>query len=402
MMAAKIVIATIGQPSTNPRMLKEVDVLIKEGYEVKVLYGYWASWGVKADQPILDHYPGVFEMVGGDPVHRKGMYFFSRIIYKAARLLGRFIPICREYAINRPCFFLQRRVAREKADLYIGHNLGTLPAVVKAARKWNARCGFDAEDFHRGQYYRPEGEDYRNTIYVEDRYMPACDYLTAASPLIAAVYKELLGGKEVAVVNNVFSIAGLQPLRTTGGRPLRLFWFSQSLGPDRGLEVIVEALNLLSGYDITLDLIGDCPQAYKQQLLTLAKKPDALHFLPPVGPDELFGIAGRYDIGFAAEVPLQKNRDICLTNKIFTYLLAGNCILASDTQAQQQFMEANPGVGMLYRYNDPGDLAGRIAVCYNEPAVLHACMAASHAAAAGRYNWESEKRIFLEQVKKVL
>jgi len=232
--------------------------------------------------------------------------------------------------------------------------------------------------------------------------MPACDYLTAASPLIAAAYEALLSGKKIIVVNNVFSIAGLQPQRETRARPLRLFWFSQSLGPNRGLEVIVEALNLLSEYDVTFDLIGDCPENYRQQLTAMARNPEALHFLPPVDPDELFRIGAAYDIGLAAEVPFQENRDLCLTNKIFTYLLAGNCILASDTRAQKRFMEDNPGIGWLYRYDDPGDLADRIAAAYNDPAGLQQCRVRCLSLAASRFNWESEKKILLEQIDVVL
>lgn len=399
---AKIVIVTIGQPSTNPRMMKEVEALLKEGYQVKVFYGYWASWAVMADQAILARFPGVFQMVGGDPVKGKWDYFLSRVIHKGARVLGKYFPgLCR-YAINRVCFFLERAVIREQADLFIGHNLGTLPVVVKAARKWNTRCGFDAEDYHRGQFVQLSGDDYRCTLQIEEKFMPACDHLTAASPLIAAAYEALLPGKKITVVNNVFSIVSLQGRRQSTARPLRLFWFSQSLGPNRGLEVIIEALNLLSGYDIRFDLVGDCPENYRLQLTGMAKKPGMLHFLPPVKPDELFGIGAAYDIGLAAEVPFEENRDLCLTNKIFTYLLAGNCILASDTKAQKRFMEENPGIGWLYRYDDPGDLADRITTAYNDPEGLQQCRDRCLALAASRFNWETEKKIFLGLIDVVL
>jgi len=43
----KIVIVTTGQLSTNPRMLKEVDALLGQGHQVKVLYSYWAVVGGK-------------------------------------------------------------------------------------------------------------------------------------------------------------------------------------------------------------------------------------------------------------------------------------------------------------------------------------------------------------------
>ena len=70
-----------------------------------------------------------------------------------------------------------------KADLYIGHNLGSLTAIVKASKKYNAKSVFDFEDFHRGELE----QNSLNTsmiIKVEDRYIPNVTSISAASPAI--------------------------------------------------------------------------------------------------------------------------------------------------------------------------------------------------------------------------
>ena len=65
-------------------------------------------------------------------------------------------------------------------------------------------------------------------------------------------------------------------------------------------------------------------------------------------------LASQYDLGLAAEIGETPNRNISLTNKLFTYLLAGVPILASDIDAHTQlaselgeamshFSEAKPG-----------------------------------------------------------
>jgi len=399
----KIVIVTIGQPSTNPRMLKEALALLDRGYRVKVLYGYWTSWALPNDDLLKKRYPGVFQMIGGSPSEKKWIYSLSRIIYKSARLLTPYFPAWREYSLNRPCFFLERAARREQADLFIGHNLGSLPSIVKAAKKWKTRCGFDAEDYHRGQFEKPSGTNYNDTVAIEEKYLPACDYLTAAAPLIAVAYKKFLPSKHIEVVNNVFSKKWLQPaLSGMNTGPLRLFWFSQTVGADRGLELIVKAMRLLPGYAITLDLMGDCPESFRKYLEDMAGNPMSLRFLPPVAADELFALAASYDIGMAAEVPHSENRDICLTNKLFTYLLAGNCILASDTKAQHRFMDDNPGIGFLYRNDSPDDLAERLEVLYKDRTCLQRCRLAARALASEKYNWEAEEKIFLNQIAFVL
>jgi hypothetical protein len=81
----KIVIVTTGQPSTNPRVVKEVEAFIGNGFEVKVFYSYWASWGQVADKAILAKYAGVFKEVGGNPATRRIAYFISRLQHKVIR-----------------------------------------------------------------------------------------------------------------------------------------------------------------------------------------------------------------------------------------------------------------------------------------------------------------------------
>lgn len=55
-----------------------------------------------------------------------------------------------------------------------------------------------------------------------------------------------------------------------------------------------------------------------------------------------------YDEGLAIEVESNDyNRQICLTNKIFSYLQSGLYILATNTPAQEQFMTSHHKNGMM-------------------------------------------------------
>ena len=51
--AKKILIITTGQPSLNPRMVKEADALSAAGHEVEVLYQYWNEWASEMDASLL-------------------------------------------------------------------------------------------------------------------------------------------------------------------------------------------------------------------------------------------------------------------------------------------------------------------------------------------------------------
>lgn len=441
MSPAKVVIVTVGQPSTNPRTMKEVEALSKKGIKVKVFYGYWTQWAKDTDAALLKGCDAEFVLVGGDPDQAKFNWWLSRIMHRLFRAMSSSIPAARKYAVNRISFALARVVKKEKADLFIAHNLGALPAAVFAARRQKSRVGFDAEDYHRGQYDDPHSPEARNTIALENEFIPACDYVTAASPLIAAAYQRIYPRVPVSTINNVFERKYLQPSQAaapglsqspdlsqapnpnlamglsqapnpsheTGlsqaaapnpshAPGLSLFWFSQRVGPHRGLEVVIDALNLLPDNNLELYLLGECSPEYKNELLGRAKNKNAITFLDPVASAGIFSLSARFDIGLSTEIPHCENRDICLVNKIFTYLLAGNCIIASDTQAQKKFWADYQGIGFLYKHADPADLAAQLQKVSEDRVLLEHCRQRSLELAASKLNWEEESKKFYEVI----
>ena len=388
-------------------MLKEYLTLKKEGYAVKVVYAFWTDWAFYKDEELFasgEIDKKDFILAGGSPHRNKTTFFFSRIFFALWAMLRRLhLPIPEEWTFCRPAFFLERGAKKIRADVYIGHNMGALPAIVKAAKKYNARCVFDAEDFHRGEDKDVSTPHSVLARSMEDRYMPGCDQATAASPLIAATYSRLFPAIRWTVVNNVFSLRYLQPPEDQPDyrEDLSVFWFSQLVGPDRGLELFVEAMNSLPACRITLHLVGDCPAAFKQKLMAASRFPQQLFFIDPVSPDEIFGMAATFDIGLASELPDSANRNICLTNKIFTYLLAGNCLLASDTDAQRQFLASYPEIGLLYRHNDATSLAGRLQQLYDDRSFLRQCRKSALELATTTFNWEKESATFLDIVRQL-
>lgn len=279
--------------------------------------------------------------------------------------------------------------------------MGALAPAFYAAKKNNAKYAFDAEDYHRGQISIISRES-KNIVSIEDKYLPHVKYITAASPLIADKYKSLFPDKKVLVINNVFSKKYLSNNIYINYSSLQLFWFSQYLGINRGIETVIEAINLLPSYNITFHLLGECPEDYKNILNTLSLKKECLNFIPPVSPEEIFTIASQYDVGMATDVPNNENRNICLANKLFSYLLAGNCIVASDTLAQKKFMEENPETGLIYKNNDACDLAKKLELLYNDRNLLLCYKKNSRQLAATKLNWENESKKLLENVKMVL
>ena len=401
----RIVITTSGQPSANPRVVKEAMALDKAGYKVTVIYAPLSPWADEFDKKLFAKTNGIqWVKVGMSQTKYPLRYSLLRARRKIYELGFKYFKKIGNRFENAFVIYateLKRMTVSRKAELYIAHNLGALPSAVRAAKKWDAFVGFDAEDYHRGETPADSLSQWLTTK-IEDKYIPSVDYFTAASPLIALAYTRLFPGKNVMPVNNVFSVEFLQSPSPNIPGALTLFWFSQFVDIDRGLENVVAALNQLKDCNITLHLMGNSTEEYKSKLLQFSENPEAIYFIEPVSPDEIFKVASKYDIGLATEIPHTQNREICLTNKLFSYLLAGNCIVASDTAAQKIFFEENVGIGLLYKNGDVVDIARQIRMLYENPGMVNNCKLKSLELARTKFNWEIESQKFLKVIEKTL
>lgn len=386
-------------------MVKEYQALKEAGYNVKVFYCYWQHWAVEADNKLFSegdlHQPD-FTMIGGSPFTDKFNYNFSRVFHKLNKFIYAKTGWKTISSASRVTSYLTTAALKTPADLYIAHNIGALPAAIAGANKWNAKAGFDAEDFHRGDFKKWESRLQHHVIKIEDRFIPLCNYLTAGSPLISAAYEKLYKGKCFLPINNVFSMQFLQKKNPTNTNVLSLFWFSQTVGPYRGIEAVVHAMNLLpSSMNVELYLLGQLSAGFDKSLLdiSLSKK---IQFLPPSSPNEVFAISARYDIGLSIEIPYCDNKDFCLANKMFTYMLAGNCIVFSDTSAQVKFLKENPGSGFIYKSENQQQLAALITRLYENRAELLNARNNVRQLASLEFNWEKEGEKVKHLVKDVL
>jgi glycosyltransferase involved in cell wall biosynthesis len=403
--ARRICLVTPGHLSTNPRLVKEADALAAAGYEVSVVSARFIPWADTADGEFASR-PWQVRKVAFGPIAGRVRHVLQSLRRRVCLLAYNAFGLCPELAFHPVIPALSQAARATRADLYIAHNLAALPAAYRAARKHGAKLGFDAEDFHSGELNdTPENAlRIRLTREIERRYFQRCDYLTAASPGIARAYASAYGVKEPVVILNVFpkteAPAAPTPSGTTQPSP-SLYWFSQTIGPARGLETVVEAI-ACSRSRPTLYLRGNPSPGYQRQLTALAEKHgigDRLRFLPPAPPAQMVRLAAEHDIGLATEACAALNRDICLTNKIFTYLLAGMPVLATDTSAQTEMATGMPEAVFVYPQQDAQALAERMDDLLLSPAVLKNARRLAWQFGQARFNWDMEQRTFLQVIE---
>lgn len=404
----KITFITTGQPTTNPRLVKEAETLVNSGYEVKVICCFYEHWAQTFDHELISKHPGMYIFCGGSPAGNKLRYYFTRMRQKICQLMfakSTIYPIP-ENAVSRTHAEAVNIARRLNSDLYIVHNLGALPAAVKAARKNNAKVGYDAEDMHSAQFTSSRDPMYYLNRFIEDKYFKETSYFTAASPLIAALYQEKFPFLKPTVINNVFpKLPQKQIHRPAPDQPVRLFWFSQTIGAERGIETMIDAMRLVRN-PVELHLLGNCSQLYRNHLLKLTVQaglpPHSVTLHSPVSPNSIFGMAAQFDIGVASETGVPLNRDICLTNKIFTYLQCGLALIASDTRAQSAFLAEYPECGRLYKKNDAVSLAEALNTFLDDRDLLLQTRLLNFQNGQQSLNWETESEKFISAVHQVL
>jgi len=401
---ATICLVTPGHLGSNPRIVKEADALIQQGHQVHVVYAQTHCRDLDRDASILKSARWQAHPVrglAGSVGHR-----LRRLRQLAADATCRHWPqslqlatIAQHHLANR----LRRSVGRIRADLYIAHYVAALPAVAAAAHRQNSIYAFDAEDFHGGEW--PDSPDYdhqRQLIRtIEAAYLPGCSHVTAASPGIARAYADAYGIPMPVVVRNVFPLAhaplGPTPRGTAAPGP-SLYWFSQTIGPDRGLECAVRAIALAQSRP-NLFLRGFISDAFRSRLEEVALNEgvqDRLHLLPPAPPDQLERLAAAYDLGLVAETGHTENRRIALTNKLFSYALAGVPAVISDIPSHRDYISQAGDSARLFRVDDPTSLASTIdSFLLGDGHTLREARLDAFHLGQRKLNWDVEQIVFL-------
>ncbi len=391
-------------------MLKEADALTEAGYRVKVLCAHWAKWADNADKQLLKNRAWTCTYVDGAP--SSVQYYWTRLRHGSARRLASYWQSdrLRRWRFGRVLPELEKAAIATEADLYISHYPETLSAGVVAAERNHAKIGFDIEDLYTSSANRGEFCSLYDRMVeeTESNFLSRCNYLTVSSPAIGEIYQQKYEIALPETVLNVFPLA----LRPRAFRPTRsqeatsLYWFSQTIGEDRGLEDVVRAMALLTDTNTSLHLRGCCSSTYQAKLQGLAQSTDAspkIIFHSLESPDQMVELAAKYDIGLSPEQPHLDNRNLCyLTNKFSTYLLAGNAVIATSTDGQMSISkELGPAV-FCYQPGDVDSLADQLRRwCRNREELDRARRAAWYAGST-RYNWDVEKKKFLDLVGRTL
>jgi glycosyltransferase involved in cell wall biosynthesis len=396
---ARVTVVTSGHLSTCPRMLKSADALAADGHDVRVVATRHEPWAAATDRDVASRRGWKTDVIDYRRGESGATYWWTGARYRAARGAAELIGPSRaplavvSRAFGRVHTELVRAIAADPGDLIYGGTTGALAAIAEAARRSHTPYGVDLEDFHSGE---TSGTDARLvdglSARVERDVMNGAAFVTTSSDAIAAEYRGR-DGVRATVINNTFPLPLRAPdVSRLDAARLRLYWFSQTIGPGRGLEDAIGALGR-TGVSAHLALRGRPQTGYLAALTALAAvqapRVELVH-LPPAAPDAMVDCARGYDVGLALEQMSPRNRQLCLPNKAFTYILAGMAVAITDTPGQHA-LGADLGRGAaLVAPGDIDALAAALTRWAGDPAELDCAKRTAWNAATRRWHWEHE------------
>jgi glycosyltransferase involved in cell wall biosynthesis len=407
----RIVVVTAGHLSTTPRMLKAADALHAAGYRVRVVSANHTPWAQKADRSVIATRRWEWTVVDYSRESAGLARIATGARFRAAHAVSSTIGAARVpaavavRAYGRAHDELVRAIVSEDADLIYGGTTGALAAIAEAAADSGAPYGIDLEDLHSAE---DSGAD-RDHVHalaarIERDVLDGAQFVTASSPMISAAYARMYGVAPTTV-HNTFSIASPRADVDSGSRQsLRLYWFSQTIGPGRGLEEVVAAAGRVTA-TIELHLRGRGADGYLERVRQLQREiAPALSVVhhDPAPPDEMVALAQDYDVGLSCEEPSVENHRFCLGNKIFTYLAAGVPVVLTRTPAQWALAADLGDAAALYPSGEVDALADLLRGFTTETRRASSRRAAREAAAR-RWHWEHplDRGALLERVAEV-
>lgn len=381
-------------------MLKEAKTLATNGYEVHILNAVFSPELFKIDSGLIREYPLIRVHHVSDLTRLNLNAFIDRFLFMAGRLIVKYLKIDSALALGYAPYRYLRKARAFNPSLYICHQelatfIGT--RLLKAKRQ----VAFDFEDWYsadllpQARRQRPIGL-LRRTENFALKYGTFC---TTTSVALARRLAEVYTSPEPKVIYNVFPKQVTLETKKKFSEPLKLFWFSQTIGPGRGLEKFLTHLQLIQ-HSIEVHLLGQVSDEYRTLLERKIPAQHSIHFHKSVAEPELAAVIAEFDLGLALEQNEPPSRDLTITNKLFQYLHSGLPIVATETSGQKEIFNQFAFGFMIPQKASPDHIKA-LEQWLSDPAAIEGARKIA-AKAADFYSWEKESKKLLELVNHVV
>ncbi|WP_405712568.1 MULTISPECIES: glycosyltransferase family 4 protein [unclassified Streptomyces] len=252
-----------------------------------------------------------------------------------------------------------------KPDVIHANDATMIVTAARSAARLRAsghRCVwlYDAHEYIRGVEW-PNPRQAFALPAAEAEYIGRADAVVTVSPQLAELLRNdhKLSGLPLVVGNSpVREVIGSGSVRSSVrevcglGPEVPLMVYSGWLGPERGVDAVIDGLPELPG--VHLALVCSRMTPLLEQLLATAETlgvRDRIHLVPYVAQHEVADYLSSADVGLTPfkRVP---NCEVSLPTKVSEYLQAGLPLVTSDVRVIKAYVEEK-GLGEVFTWDDP-------------------------------------------------
>ena len=394
----------------NPRVVKEADALAAAGFKVTVVGPIFSEQDQARDLVLLKNRQ--WQRIAAPDLLTPSLLGYKRFIARAGRRLsilavrhlGLSLAGSLAYSINDTISTAEKL----RADIYSCHQEAGLVVFEKLSKKGFA-CTVDIEDWYSRDLLPSAQKDRPIALLrrLEKFALQNAKVSFTTSQALAAALAAENGSPLPVVLFNAFEWSGRAKMdgqirdRKNPDIP-SLYWFSQTIGPGRGLEELIDAVKLID-CKFELHIRGDGSDAYKQLLLSRLsiEKRARICFHATTDPDALLSRIAEHDIGLALEARVPLNKDVTISNKLFQYMLAGCAVVASRNSGQEEAHASFPGAISLCDLQ-PEAIAAALFELMTDPVRLAKAKASALEAARTSASWELAARKLVDVYRDAL
>ena len=396
----RIIIVSGIQLSANPRVVKEADALAAAGYDVTVVGATLDASLVERDHQLYAGKSWRYEVVldaSSASLSRRTRWLRARVERRFWREMRQRFRLPNYHQLGYGPRELLDYCTRHPADLFILHNPLSLWVGARLMQT-GARVAVDVEDWYSEDLLPSDRAGVPTELLssLEREVLRRAAFSTTTSNAMGAALADVYGCARPVVIYNAFpalhaAVDDTQLSSPTSHAP-SLVWFSQVIGPGRGIETLMSSLQHVHT-PIDIHLRGTYDNAFASALLEHAPHGwrERIHFHPQIPHDQLAPWIAQHDIGFAGEIGYCRSRDLTVSNKILQYLGAGIPVLASNTTGHTEIAETAGEAVRLFEAGDSSSLARALNEMLRDQELL-ASLRRKAAQASNTFSWDESAR----------
>ena len=306
----RILISVTNDLTTDQRVEKTCEVLSEIGYDVLLV-----GRKLKKSLPIQRNY----ETIRFRLLFNKGFLFYA------------------EFNIRLFIFLLFT-----KKDLLFSNDLDTLLPNYIIGKLQNKKLVFDSHELFSEIPELVNKQRVKKVwLFLEKTIIPKLQNVITVSDSIKNHYHNLYGISAI-VIRNIPKIKKISQKNfeiDAKGKKVILYQGSVNIG--RGIELMIDTMNLLDEYLFIVIGDGDILEQLKEKVSNLSLH-DKVKFLGKKTPEELKELTPNATIGMSLEEDLGLNYRYALPNKIFDYLHANVPVIVADLPEMRSLIKKHP------------------------------------------------------------